>query len=270
MNTFDLDAYFGRIGYAGEVKSDLDTLHALHRAHVSAIPFENLEVQMGRPVRLDPRSLQAKMVRRRRGGYCFEQNRLFALALESIGFRFETCEARVRQNAGGAVRPRTHMVLRVRCGGRDWLADVGFGGDGLIVPAGLAGDPTEQAGVVYRVVSEGSARVLQRRTAGGWEDLYAVMPEPVHAIDFEVGNWYTSTHPDSAFVQNLTVQRVIGERRHILRNLAYTIAHADDVSTREIGRAELLPLLRGTFGLDVPDDATFRALDAAPPVPPGD
>ena len=263
MPLFDLPAYLNRIGYARTPQPDVETLHGLHRAHVRAIPFENLDIQLGRPIKLDAGSLQAKLVRRRRGGYCFEQNGLFALALGSIGFDFETCEARVRQGAQGAIRPRTHMVLKVRCGGRDWLADVGFGGDGLIDPAPLEeGVATEQAGVVYHVITEGACRVLQRRLSGEWQDLYVVMPDPAHAIDFEVGNWYTSTHPNSAFVLNLTAQAVIGECRHVLRNLVHSISCGEALRTREIPRAELLPLLRGTFGLDLPEDSTFRALDA--------
>ena len=94
-----------------------------------------------------------------------------------------------------------------------------------------------------------------------WEDLYAVLPDPVFPIDYEVGNWLTSTHPQSPFVMNLTAQRTIDGARHILRNLTYSVARGKDVQTRAISRAELIPLLRGTFGLDVPEDARFRALD---------
>ena len=260
MTAFNLPEYLNRIGYAERPRLDLATFRALHQAHVRAIPFENLEIQMGGSIALDPEALQAKLVRRRRGGYCFEQNGLFALLLRSVGFELDACEARVRQSVT-AIRPRTHMVLKVRSDERQWLADVGFGGDGLIAPIALDGSTAEQAGTVYRVAPEGSLQVLQRHLSGGWEDLYAISPDPVHPIDFEVGNWYTSTHPGSAFVLNLTAQRVIDDRRHMLRNLTYTVARGAEVSTREIDRAELVPLLRGTFGLDVPDDARFRALD---------
>jgi N-hydroxyarylamine O-acetyltransferase len=258
--TFDLDAYLKRIGYSGTTKPDVATLTALHRAHLETIPFENLDIQMGGAVALDPETLQAKMVGRRRGGYCFEHNTLFALALQSIGFAPSAHEARVRQHDGGVMRPRTHMVLTVRCEERDWLVDVGFGGEGFVEPMALDGTSTEQLGVIYRVVPEGSLRLLQRNVAGGWEDLYAVLPDPVHPIDFEVGNWFTSTHPRSPFVLNLTAQRTINGTRHILRNLTYSIARGSQVETREITRRELVPLLRDTFGLDVPDAARFRAL----------
>ena len=110
------------------------------------------------------------------------------------------------------MRPRTHMVLTLPCEGREWLADVRFGGDGLLEPIALDGTSTEQAGVLYQVATAGPLRVLQRHVAGAWEDLYALMPDPVHAIDFEVGNWFTSTHP-GPFVLNLTAQRMIDGTR---------------------------------------------------------
>jgi N-hydroxyarylamine O-acetyltransferase len=262
MNAFNFREYAERIGYSGTPAADVATLTTLHRAHIGTIPFENLDIQMGQPITLDPDALQAKMVRRRRGGYCFEQNSLFMLALQSIGFAPEPREARVRQNTGGLVRPRTHMVLTIPCEGREWLADVGFGGDGLIEPIALDGASTQQGGVVYRIAAEGPVRVLQRQIAGGWEDLYALMPSTVHPIDFDVGNWFTSTHPRSAFVLNLTAQRIVDDVRHTLRNLTYTITRGTEVQVREITRQEVAPLLRGTFGIDVPDDTTFRALDS--------
>jgi N-hydroxyarylamine O-acetyltransferase len=153
------------------------------------------------------------------------------------------------------------MVLRVRCNGQELLADVGFGGDGLIEPADLRGGEIEQMGVVYRVAADGARRVLQRRVAAAWEDLYVVMPDPVHPIDCEVGNWYTSAHPNSAFVLNLTVQRIIGRERHVLRNLDYSIASGSHVTARQISRADLIRLLGDTFGIDLPGDSRFRALD---------
>jgi N-hydroxyarylamine O-acetyltransferase len=262
MTAFNLDEYAKRIGYSGTAGPDVATLTALHRAHITAIPFENLDIQMGRTVKLDPEALQAKMVGQRRGGYCFEQNTLFMLALEAIGFAPEAREARVRQNTGSSMRPRTHMVLTIPCEGREWLADVGFGGDGLLEPIPLDGGLSEQAGVVYRVAAEGAARVLQRHIAGDWEDLYAFLSDRIHPIDFEVGNWFTSTHPRSPFVLNLTAQCIVGGTRHTLRNLTYATKRGAAVEAREISRQEVVPLLRDTFGLDVPDDATFLALDS--------
>jgi N-hydroxyarylamine O-acetyltransferase len=261
---FDLRAYLQRIDYRDEPRADLATLVAIHRAHTEAIVFENLDIQLGLGVSLNAEALQDKIVTRRRGGYCFEQNTLFALALAAVGFAPRTLEARVRQGSKGSLRPRTHMVLVVPCAGREWLADVGFGGDGLVEPIALDGEIFEQAGCAYRLVAEGPVRVLQRATGDDWEDLYAILPDAVHPIDLEVANWYTSTHPQSAFVLNLTAQRCIGDRRHILRNLTYTISGHGWEETRAVARDELLQLLRDVFALELPADARLRALDDAP------
>lgn len=258
---FDLDAYLARIGYGDRLRTDLESLSAMHRAHIAAIPFENLDVQFGRPILLDAAAIQAKMVGQRRGGYCFEQNALFAMALGACGFEVEPCEARVRPKDAGAVLPRTHMVLRLTLDGRQWLADVGFGADGLVEPIALDGGVVEQLGVPYRVVAEGPLAVLQRRAPTGWEDQYAVLPDAAHPADYVVGNWFTSTHPSSPFVQTLTVQRIAGGARHVLRNLTYSVARGAYVETREIARGDLVPLLRDAFGLDVPPDARFLVLD---------
>jgi N-hydroxyarylamine O-acetyltransferase len=264
MTDFDLRAYLTRIGGPPTSPLNAATLGAVHRAHVQHIPFENLEIQMGGRITLDAETLQAKMVRRRRGGYCFEQNNLLLLALRAIGFEAEGREARVRQGSDGTVRPRTHMVLIVRCDGRDYLADVGFGGDGLLEPIELDGGESEQAGMFYRVISEGAVRVLQRRLEADFEDLYAIEPGVPDAIDFEVGNWYTSTHPRSAFVLRLTAQRLTPDARHILRNLTYVVRRGARVETSEISRQDLIPLLRDVFGIDLPEQTTFSAIDGVP------
>src|SRR5471030_1316332 len=108
----DLPAYFARVGFVGEARADLASLRALHEAHVTHIPFENLDIHLGRGIRLDLESVQAKLVRGRRGGYCFEHNALFAAALEEIGFPVTRLSARVR-SGGSLVLPRTHMLLKV-------------------------------------------------------------------------------------------------------------------------------------------------------------
>jgi N-hydroxyarylamine O-acetyltransferase len=264
MSEFDLQAYLHRIGRPQSAPPDASTLRALHRAHVEHIPFENLEIQMGGSIVLEPAALQHKMVLHRRGGYCFEQNTLFLLALRATGFAAEPREARVRQGGAGNIRPRTHMVLSVPCDGREWLADVGFGGDGLIEPIVVDGEEAMQLETRYRVVPDAGGRVLQRFANGAWEDLYIVEPQPVHPVDFEVGNWFTSTSPRSRFVTTLTAQRIVGGARHILRDLTYSVTIGSEIEIRQISRDEVVPLLRGTFNLDVPRDARFRALDAPP------
>src|SRR5687767_10168065 len=130
LMAFDLAAYLERIGYAGTPHPDRTTLAPLQLAHATHIPFENLDILLQRPVRLDIESLQAKLVEERRGGYCFEHNLLFAAALEAAGFSVTPLAGRVRYRTRRTL-PRTHMLLLVSVGGADWIADVGFGLEGL-------------------------------------------------------------------------------------------------------------------------------------------
>lgn len=259
----DLGAYFHRIGFEGETRPDLATLRSLHQAHACTIPFENLDVQMGLPIRLDLASLQDKLVRRHRGGYCFEQNSLFLAVLRRGGFEVIPCEARVRLGATSLL-PRTHMLLLVRLEGLQWLCDVGFGGEGLLHPVPLDGQAHLQFLSTFRVVEAAGAEglcVLQSLRHGAWEDLYAFRPEERFPVDFEMANHYTSTHPESRFVTTLTAQLAGTEIRRILRNRAYAEIRGEAVEGRELAPEEVIPTLRDVFGIDVPAGARFRAFE---------
>ncbi|MGE0688866.1 MAG: arylamine N-acetyltransferase [Dehalococcoidia bacterium] len=258
-DSIDLQAYFNRIGYTGTPRPDLETLRALQFHHVTTVPFENLDVQMGRRVRLDLPHLEDKMVSQRRGGYCFEQNTLFQQVLKQIGFEVEPFEAQVRVARRNG--PRTHMLLHVPLDGRHYIADVGFGNSAPLEPLLLSGVVQKQFGQRYRIVRSGRERVLQLWHKHNWLDLYAFVPDPRLPADFEMGNWYTSTHEDSGFVQALVVQLLTPEERYVLRNLTYQVWRGEGVAEeRVIEKTELIPLLRERFGLEVPPDATFRAL----------
>jgi len=201
----DLAAYLARIGLSGP-----PALADIHRAHVTAIPFENLDPQRGVAVSLDPSAIESKLVSRRRGGYCFEHNLLLKAALEQLGAEVDLMLARVRVGSDpGEVRPRSHLVLRVRTGGEIWHADVGFGSGTLLEPIPFGpGDVHEQAGWRFHVVREGRELVLRWEDDGGqWTDLYGFIPEPVPMIDVETSNWYTCSHPDSRFVTGLIIAR---------------------------------------------------------------
>ncbi len=208
MGDFDLGRYLERIGLAGELPDrPAERLAAVHRAHATSIPFENLDPHRGAPVSLEPRDLFEKLVVRRRGGYCFEQNLLLKAGFEALGFEVKPYLARVRAGAPpGAIRPRSHMVLGVQADGVRWHADVGFGRGTLIepIPFGAGGD-YRQHGWSFRAVEDGSELVLQSREDGRWLDLYGFVPEPAPLIDAVVSNWYTSTHPRSPFVTGLIV-----------------------------------------------------------------
>jgi N-hydroxyarylamine O-acetyltransferase len=256
----DLGAYLRRVGLEAPPAADLAGLRALHLAHAATIPFENLDIQLGLPIRLDLASLEAKLVRRRRGGYCFEHNTLFLAVLNALGFSVFPCEARVRMGST-EVSSRSHMLLLTRLEGTTWLCDVGFGGEGLLHPVPLDGAAHSQFQNTYRVTEEGGLRVLQSFHHGGWEDLYAFLPEPRFPIDFIVGNHYTSTYPESRFVKTLTAQLPGPQVRRILRNRAYAELRGDLAEGRELRPEEVIPTLRDVFGLEVPEGAKFRALD---------
>jgi len=263
MPTVDLDRYLARVGGAGwPVRPDFATLAALQAAHALSVPFENLDIQMGRRIDLSLEALCAKLVDRRRGGYCFEQNTLWLAVLHAIGFDARSCDARVRVGDPATVRPRTHMAVIVTLGDTQYLTDVGFGPQGPLGPVPLDDGAHEAAGRRFRVVSTpGVAAVLQTWVAGGWTDLYASDLTPCHPADLAMANWFTSTWPQSPFVTSLVAQRTLRNGSHVLRNLTYTHVDGHASATREIARVELVQTLGEVFGLVVPADARFIAID---------
>ena len=198
----DLDAYLARIGLDGA-----PSLAEVHRAHTTSIPFENLDPHRGVPVSLELADIERKLVGARRGGYCFEHNLLLKAALEALGAEVEVLLARVRVGAPpGAVRGRSHVVLRVHDNGAVWHADVGFGAGGPLEPLPWGpGDEHEQSGWRLRIVEEEGELVLRALRDGDWIDLYGLIPEPVPPVDVQMSNWFTSTYPRSPFVTGLMI-----------------------------------------------------------------
>jgi N-hydroxyarylamine O-acetyltransferase len=254
----DLAAYSERVGFTGELRPSAKCLQELHLAHATHVPFENIEVLMGRPMPLDLASLWKKLVEDRRGGYCFEQNTLFAAVLEQIGFGVTRLAARVRLGAG-TITARNHMLLAAEADGRRWLADVGFGGDALLYPVAWApGETSEQFAWKYRLTVESPGYLLQTWRGDGWVDLYSFTMEEQHAVDYEVANYYTATHPDSFFRQQLMVHLPGPEARVTLigRRLierrpegASEVLLADD--------AAVLETLAARFGMHFPAGTRF-------------
>jgi N-hydroxyarylamine O-acetyltransferase len=258
--TFDLDAYLARIGYDGPREPTRETLDALHLAHAQNIPFENLDILLGRGIHLDLGSLQQKLVHDRRGGYCFEQNLLFSAALEVLGFRLTRLAARVRWGAT-RVLPRTHMCVAVDVDDARYLADVGFGAEGLYLPIPLADEqPHRQFTSTYRVRREDADHwVLESQRPTGWFELYAFTLEPQHLADYEVANWYVSTNPRSPFTRTLAAQRLTPEGRYSLRWREFVTERNGQQELQTLpDDAALLPLLAEKFGLNFPPDTRFR------------
>ena len=254
---FDLDAYFARIGYGGPAGPDLETLSALHAAHVAAIPFESLDPLTGRPVKLDLDALQAKLVRGRRGGYCFEQNHLFRAALQAIGFEVAGLAARVvwMSPPGATLGPRLHMLLKVDIGGAPWLADVGFGAHLQDAPLRLEVGVEQPTGVArYRLDQEGELLALAVHQAGDWRRAYVFDLTPQLPADYVAPNWYASTAPDFLFTSMLVAERLTPQARYNLVNTRLTERRTDGtISERTLASAdELAAALDEVFGIEPP------------------
>ena len=256
----DLDAYCARIGYAGPRIPTLATLRALHALHPAAIPFEALDVLLGRGVDLAPAAVDAKLLGAGRGGYCYEHNSLFRRVLSTLGFTVESLLGRVRWQLppGAPPRPRTHMALRVTLDSTPWLADVGFGGCVPTAPLRMdttAPQPTAQE--AFRVIPFADVLLVQARLGERWAALYELSPEPQQEVDFEPPNWLSSTHPNSHFRHRLLVARVTPQARHTLQGAQLTTRYADGRGARRtLDAAALEQALRATFGLPV--DPSWR------------
>ena len=265
----DLDAYFRRIGYAGDRAPTLTTLRAIHALHPAAIPFESLDPLMGRPVRLDLASLEAKLVAGWRGGYCFEQNGIFLRVLRSLGYQVFPLAARVRwmAPADAPPGPLSHMLLMVDLPQGRFLCDVGFGGQSPTAPLRFeAGREQATPHGDYRIQAEADGFDLQLRLPERWATLYRFTLEPRLAADYEVSNWYTSTHPGSTFTSNLIASRVSGPTRLNLFNRAFTTHDPETgAQSRQINdAAELHTLLAGRFGVIVELEALERVFPRLP------
>jgi N-hydroxyarylamine O-acetyltransferase len=259
----DLRAYFERIGYSGEARPDRATLEALIAAHTATIPFENLNPFLGLPVSLSPEALMAKLVRQRRGGYCYEQNGLFSHVLETIGFDFTPLAARVLwMLSDDAATPRTHKLLLVNLPEGLVLADVGFGGavcTGVLdlVPEVAQTTPHER----FRLVEMNGQWRQQIEIGGEWRSTYQFDLTPQLAVDDELGNWWTSASPASHFTFSLIAARSPPGRRHALRNYDYSVhvPGGESDKRRLSGPAEVCAVLERDFGIEIPDCQRFVA-----------
>ncbi len=263
----DLAAYFARIGYAGPTAPTAATLDALALAHVRAIPFENLDVLFGVGVDLDPVAVEAKLIGRGRGGYCFEQNSLLLHVLAALGFAVRPLSARVRIDRARDFTPaRTHVFVRVDTTDGPYLCDVGIGAWSLTSALRLELD-VEQATAhePRRLIADGdwdgltrrgpTARLFHQIKLGeAWRDVCEFTLEEMPEIDRIVGNWYTSTHPRSHFRDRLIAARATPTGRLTLVDRVLTRRARDgSATTSEIGsHAELRAILADEFGLAVP------------------
>ncbi|MGH3241545.1 MAG: arylamine N-acetyltransferase family protein [Spirillospora sp.] len=271
----DLPAYLKRVGHDGGLAPDGETLRALHRAHTSTIPFENLEIMLGRPVDLSMDAVQAKMVGQARGGYCFEHNRLFAAVLERLGYEVTALSGRVTMGARKLL-PATHALLHVRPPGqpRDepaWLCDVGFGA-GPLEPLRLRdGEEADQDGWGFRLQKGRTVTTwtpstvgweLHQRGEDGWVQRHTFTMNEQFRIDFEVGNYFVWANPRSPFATRPFAQKFTSDALHILDATTLTVTRPDGATeTRPLTPEQLPETLADDFGIVLEGDDVPRLID---------
>ena len=256
VHSIDLGAYFSRIGYAGPRTPTLETLRAVHALHPAAIAFENLDPLLGRRVRLDPVSVEQKLIRSRRGGYCFEQNALLALALAALGFKITGHAARVYvKTEPGKIR-RSHMLLKVDLPDGPHIADVGFGAWALSGPLRLLDEREQETPHgPFRVSRAGDSFGVETVVDGAWTTLYRFTLEEQMPADYEVTNWYCATHPESRFTTELMVARLPKGRRLGMLNNRLSVHYPDGrTERRELTSAsEIASVLENEFAIALPE-----------------
>ena len=214
---------------------------------------------LGRRIRLDLESLQVKLVRARRGGYCFEQTTLFAAVLETLGFAPIRHTARVVLIAPRTQSPRTHMCLTVRLAEGTFVVDPGFGALAPFDPVRLVDAVKADDGTTHWMAHDGAHWTLRTRQDGKIVDCWVTSFEHNNTIDFEVGNHYTATHPDSPFVNRLMLRALTPEGRVTVMNRDVTFRDASGVRTTQLAaRGALRTLLSERFGIDLPEADTLR------------
>ncbi|HEY6509056.1 MAG TPA: arylamine N-acetyltransferase, partial [Vicinamibacterales bacterium] len=239
---------------------DIDTIAALMRAHMAAIPFENLDVLLGRGIRLDLESVTAKLVTARRGGYCFEHGTLFQAALRALGVAAAAHAARVLLVAPKAEAPRTHMFLTVEDAGTTWVLDPGFGGQGPLVPVPLVeGEEARRGPDLHRLLRRDGEWVLEGLVNGVMAALWTSSLEPQLPVDFTLANHYVATFPESPFATRLMIRALTPDGRVSVMNRDVTVLRDGVAETRQLAsRAELRALLERYFGFDLPEVDRLR------------
>jgi N-hydroxyarylamine O-acetyltransferase len=258
-----LHDYLRRVGVDPGLPPTADTLRRLHIAHREAFLFDNVAIQTGGTISVALDAIERKFIDEGCGGYCFEHNTLFAGVLRDLGFEPVTLLGRVRR--GPPERwARTHMVLKVPADGEVWLADVGFGGVGLLEPIALRdGTVAAQAGLTYALRRDGCVWVLSMRdpsliqtsshdTTLSMTDLYEFSEDPQTAGDVEVANHFTSTHPDSVFRRTLTIQRSARDGRLVLRGDTLTRYTGGRAIDEPVARERVRDVARELFGVELP------------------
>jgi arylamine N-acetyltransferase len=265
----DLTGYFDRVGYRGPAEPTLAVLQDLITAHTQNIPFENLDPLLGVPVEdLSAEALTDKLIHRRRGGYCYEQNGLMGYVLAEIGFRVRRLAGRVvwMQAPDAPPGAQTHTALAVTFPGSAgaYLVDVGFGGQTPTSPLRLqTGGVQQTTHEPYRFEDRGDGLLLRAQVGGEWRPLYEISTRTCLQVDLTVGSWFVSTHPSSLFVTNLVVALVADDARINLIDRYLSIHRADASEKIQLDdAAAVCHVLGDRFGINVADLGERSVLEA--------
>jgi len=215
----DVPSYLARIGYSGSTMPTAETLRAIHHAHLLAVPFENLDIALGRAIVVDEAAIVRKIVEQRRGGFCYELNGAFAALLRALQFRVTLLSARVSRAGAGEGPEFDHLTLRVDLD-QPWLADVGFG-DSFLEPLRLEpGKEQEDPAGTFRLQPLGERLQLEKLSPEGtWKRQYSFAQQPRKLEDFAAMCFYHQTSPESHFTQNRICTRATHDGRITLSGM---------------------------------------------------
>jgi N-hydroxyarylamine O-acetyltransferase len=260
----DLDAYLARINYTGPRTPTYEALAGILRAHIASIPFESFDVLLGRPIRLDPEGLQAKIVTAHRGGYCFEHASLMHAALEAIGFAPVRHASRVLLFEPRHESVRQHMFLTVTISGTTYVIDPGFGPFACPIPIPIDGTPVPTNTPTHRLARDGNYWFLYVTRDGEQIQGWISAMEEEYSVDFEMMNHYIATHPASFFTHNILASAVTTDGRiNIMNQDVHMIRNGTAELTQLADRKALRALVVQHFGFDLPELETMR-VDGGP------
>ena len=247
-----IEAYLRRIGYEGSTAATRETLAAVMACHIQTVPYENLDILAGIPLRLDWEGLFDKLVTRRRGGFCFELNAAFGLLLRGLGFEVTDCFARYLLDEEG-IPMRRHHVLMVSLDGEKLLCDVGVGNEALRMPMVMC-EGVEQADgmTVYRFEKDSYLGwVLCRKHGGEWQRVYAFTEEAQIPADFAAASFYCEKHPDSFFNKERMIAIKTPTGRRTVDGDVCKVFDGEDVTVETVAMAERMrEVLKARFGIE--------------------
>ena len=258
----DVDAYLHRVKYDGPREPSLAMLRVLHRQHLRTVPFENLDIALGKLIELDPQLLYEKIVVRRRGGYCYELNGLFHDLLRALGFNVCMLSAQVRRDDGSFGPEFDHMLLKVMLDD-PWIADVGFG-DSFVDPLLLvSGAGHEECGKLFGVTIQEGVWELFKQDNDGRVTLYRFSDTPRQLSDFENMNQYQQTSPESGFTRRRICTRATSQGRITLAGMHFIVTSSGLRDERLLeSQVELRRCLRERFGVKLDRTADLSKLTA--------